>query len=77
MNLDFYKKQTWRKKQHRDLILESKKNTKKMVEELSVMGAVQLIKPTKYESEDGQTNTKFELQTEVLERLLEDKGLVD
>ena len=48
-----------------------------MVEELSVMGAVQLIKPTKYESEDGQTNTKFELQTEVLERLLEDKGLVD
>ena len=39
-----------------------------MVEEVSV-GAVQLIRPTKYE-DGGEIVTKFELQTDVLENLL-------
>ena len=41
-----------------------------MVEEISKCGAVQLIKPTKFESDEGEILTKFELQTDVLDQLL-------
>jgi hypothetical protein len=47
-----------------------------MVEEISCEKAVQLIKPVRYESEDGEVNTRFELQSDVLDRLLKAEEMV-
>ena len=43
-----------------------------MVEEIGA-GAVQLIKPVKFETDDGELATKFDLQEKVLENLLDSK----